>query len=214
MRTVVACIFVLLSSSVFADAFRNAGERFNIDPDLIRAVVTIESSNNPWALNINGAGCNDKSYPFLIRGKNIYCSSRENAVYILNFVANRPYLLSWPKSSPVKDQSRTWFSSKKQAMNYIIKHDVVHWVLEKKSIISTDIGYAQINWKYHRKNIRSVDALLNKNYSIFYAAALLRQLSNRHGPYKAIGYYHSMTNKKAQDSYRQRILKKYRELKH
>jgi soluble lytic murein transglycosylase-like protein len=66
-----------------------------------------------------------------------------------------------------------------------------------------DLGCMQVNHHYHGKNFDSVEAMLDPEANIRYAAKLLRQLNQRTGSWTAaVALYHaSPRNKKAQRRY-------------
>jgi soluble lytic murein transglycosylase-like protein len=49
----------LISSNVYAECFSEAGEKYKIDPLLLRAIAQVESSMNPQAINDNRNGSQD-----------------------------------------------------------------------------------------------------------------------------------------------------------
>lgn len=66
-----------------------------------------------------------------------------------------------------------------------------------------DLGCMQVNHYYHRKNFASLEAMLDPETNIQYAARFLRRLKQDHGNWTmAVALYHaSPRNKKAQRRY-------------
>lgn len=57
--TMIFALFTLLTSSAFADCFVKAGQRYGIEPELLKAIATVESGLNPKATNKNRDGSID-----------------------------------------------------------------------------------------------------------------------------------------------------------
>lgn len=54
-KIVFVLIFVFFSSSFsYADCFSSASERYSIPSDILKAIAFAESSNNPFAVNVEG----------------------------------------------------------------------------------------------------------------------------------------------------------------
>ncbi|MFN0192272.1 MAG: transglycosylase SLT domain-containing protein [Aestuariivirga sp.] len=76
-------------------------------------------------------------------------------------------------------------------------------IARKKGKKLIDLGCMQVNHYYHRKNFDSVEAMLDPEANIRYAAKLLKKLKQDNGSWTmAVALYHaSPRNKKAQRRY-------------
>lgn len=68
--------------------------------------------------------------------------------------------------------------------------------LRSAGTTNIDIGCMQINWKWHADQFPSLDAMLDPEQNVRYAAKFLSKLYRRHGSWeKAIRFYHSGTER-------------------
>ncbi len=207
-------VYLLLSLLSYpllaADIFDKYGQRYDIDPDLLRSIATTESNTHHWSLNINRESvvCQDKrgvvntlrriskNNVLLVAQNNRYKPLRWNCVY-----NKEPNLI------------HRWLPSVNAAKLFANKYNLKIIRISKKKVISTDIGLMQINWLWHKDEIKSINKLLNINFNVNYSAKLLQSLIKKHGLTKAIGFYHNQKSIKRQIRYRNTVLNHYQKLK-
>lgn len=198
-----------LPIAAWADVFATAATRYGLDPSLLRAIAEVESAHNPWALNINGISCQEKGDPFLVNGRWRFCDTRENAIAILLYASNNPWLLT--AEGPNNTQLRIFMPSNERAEHLAAHNRLQNTHIEKKNILSTDIGLMQINWRSHGDNIRDASKLFEPAYNVDYGARFLADLIRRNGREKAIGMYHTgeRGSPARQERYREMVLARY-----
>jgi hypothetical protein len=202
----------LCSQVCHADIFAQAGQSTGIDPNLLRAIALQESSNNPWALNLNGVSCNRTGDLFLVNAAWRRCDSLQSAVMILAHAAQNPWLISF--ETPNGFSLRIWASTKTHGERIVVDNRLHGARIEKKNIKSSDIGLMQINWRHHGKNIQDARLLFDPAYNVNYGARHLSKLLSRHNIATAVGMYHAGENGHAarQKRYSHQVLHKYAQL--
>ncbi len=211
MKT-IAILFIGLcisTSSIYASTLPEHTEhlinvfsnKHGTDKKILRRVIMLESSGNPWAFNVHGESFSPKS--------------KQRAIDSLYTINNNPWLvkIKTPHGNkraffPTKQNAYKFFrsmaSSKHFKFNLEIKCTVQQCKLEKHgdtalrklNVKSTDIGYAQINYLYHGydRDDRHWTEWFEPKINIDYAAQLLSKLKKKHGSWDlAVAYYHSRT---------------------
>lgn len=213
----IAILFFLLSTSAGAstDIFDIVGKEYNINPDVIRSIASVESKFNPWALNINGESAD--------------CTTKQEAIDGLNYVYQRPYLVivktgTYKNVLGVKselncvlhtnnkygDYERMWFNSKTSLDTFIDKYNILPIDTRKLNIESVDIGIMQINWYHHKNMVKDATKLFDPLYNVRYGTQYLKSLITQYGSiYIAIGKYHNKKNQSRQDAYREKIIEAF-----
>ena len=112
----------------------------------------------------------------------------------------------WPWTVSLNTQgSGVHFTNKIDAKQYLKQHF-------KKGISNIDVGCMQINVMYHKHNFDSIDAILDMNKNIEYAAKQIHGKYKRYNSWnKAVASYHSNNPIKGQQ-YLLRILNAKREI--
>lgn len=110
-------------------------------------------------------------------------------------------LRPWPWTVNMEGQS-VWFDTEAQAQLYVLRHF-------RAGARSFDVGCFQINYKWHGHAFTSIEQMFDPMINARYAARYLTQLFGAHGDWnKAVGAYHSKTQK-----YAQRYLSRYEDIR-
>lgn len=209
---VLACAPVMAQGESLARIYERVGAEYGVDPLLLQALARGESSENPYALNINR--------------EDAACRSRDEAIEALEHVVPRPWVVHLPADSvtdyvdidgPVHcalrglGHDRLWFSTRDEAVAFLEHNDLDGGPIYR-NVRSTDLGLIQVNWYYHGERVGHSLDLLNPVFNVRYAARFLSELVERHGIEQAIGRYHGASSAEARASYQQRVLRHYRDL--
>lgn len=208
-KLLLGLLLAVCADAIAADPFDKAAARHGVSADLLRAIAKVESAHNPWALNINGADCQDKGNPHFIRGQWLFCDSRSNSIAILLHASKNPWLLS--AKGPNGATLYIWAKHEDHAKSLAARNHLDVIKIKRKNVLSTDIGIMQVNWRAHGGNILDTSLLFNQEYNVDYGAKFLADLISRHGKEVAVGMYHTGENgsKNRQLRYRQAVSRHY-----
>lgn len=175
----ILMLFLLIFSPVALgqDLFVKMGQRYSVEPNVLRAISQIESSQHPWTLNVYGE-------PFFL-------TSKKETLHLLQRVHKNPYLL---KVTFNDNTTRRFAYPSRKAANRKLSElsDVKKSNIRHLNVDLTDIGIMQINWHYHHENVPGIERLLDPEYNIAYGAFYLSRLLKRYNGdlLKAIASYH------------------------
>lgn len=97
----------------------------------------------------------------------------------------------WPWTVNMEGKG-VWFDSEAQAQAYVFRRF-------REGARSFDVGCFQINYKWHGHAFASIEEMFDPIINARYAARYLSELFTAHGDWnKAVGAYHSKTQKHAQ----------------
>ncbi len=200
------------SAMVDPRLYQQVGAHHDIDPLLLQAIASVESRENPYALNVNH--------------EDLHCGSRRETEQALHYIVGRPWVIHLPRGSietyvdvepPISCalrghfHDRLWFSSEADATTFVDHHGLDS-APQHRNVQSTDIGLLQINWYYHGDQVSGALALLDPAYNLDYAARYLTRLVRKHGVDEAIGRYHGASSAARRADYQDRVLATYRGL--
>lgn len=172
------CI-ILLASATAAEAgediFAYMGQRYGVDPWLLKAVSWQESRWHPWTVNM--------------AGESFYFDSKKAAISMIEKSYRNPWLLVMTMKNGKID--RQLMSTEALAKRRGRSMDVKSFKIIQVPPGRFDVGLMQIHWHFHGKGVPSLSRLFDPDYNVAYGARFLSDLIREHGMSKAIGYYHS-----------------------
>lgn len=196
-----------------ASVYDIVGQRYNVDPNLLKAYAMVESHGKPWTLDINGEPA--------------ACTSRSRLVAGFDYVQTRPWMITVPTGYARSlyrlkgaancvfrgvGYDRLWFHTRESAIRFCKIRHLGSCQVQHKDVSSTDVGLMQINWAAHRSSIPNVAVLADPIYNVAFGATFLIKLAKRYGPWQALAYYHNGSSPQIFRAYRLKILKEYRHL--
>lgn len=111
----------------------------------------------------------------------------------------------WPWTLNVEGRGY-FFDSRLDAWQALTK-----WIEDGKHTI--DIGLMQVNWRYHEKRLGTPWQALDPYHNLHVGALILKECYTSEGNWWAsIGCYHAPNNARRADTYRHRVLSRYRRI--
>lgn len=194
------------SAADYSGLIKRSADKHNIDESILHRIITIESTGNPYAFNVDGESFSPKKKQVAIR-----------SLWSIN---NKPWMVKI-KTAP-KRYKRAFFPTKISAQRFFralssnntfnfnltlvcqIKkcsiEEIGQTMIRRLDVIYTDIGIAQINYYYHGVDLKETihwSEWFEPDTNIDYAAQLLAKLLKRFkgNTAKAVAYYHSGSKK-------------------
>ncbi|HVL01636.1 MAG TPA: lytic transglycosylase domain-containing protein [Dongiaceae bacterium] len=182
-----ALLTVPVTAALGGDLFDRTAARYELEPELLRAIAKVESNLYPWAININWESFRPESPYQAVR---LIRKVRQNPWLLRVDYADRSDRLFFPTGLAAQ-QALAGLRQRATLLDIPAPHQ---WEIRKLDVRSVDIGLMQINWKFHGEHFESMEDLFDPATNLDYAARFLRQLLKTHGDLEtAVAHYHSST---------------------
>lgn len=177
-RIVFGLIFALSTSLASAGGLANIAEEaafsYEVDPNLVLAVIEQETRQTPYAIGIAGE-------PFMFKNK-------QRALSLLYSLNTTPWLLVMRHQG---ERKRFLFKDKGAAQEYGASYPEWSTKIMRVKPIDVDVGAMQINLHYHAEQFASYEHMLDLRTNIFYGTKFLASLIKKHGLKRGVGRYNA-----------------------
>lgn len=214
LRAALIALICAVSSIATAADYRalidEVAAEHDVDPVLLRAVATVQSKGNPWAVNIDG-----ESFHF---------ASRDEALHSLKRINASPWMV---KHADAKGQvNRNLFGTEREATTYLqqladgtpslkVRTDSARSVkrgeirMRKLWTLNTSIGMTQVNYRFHARPEQTVQQWLEPRFNLAYTAALIADKRIIEGSDFAAAVAIHSTSKAARAHYTSQLARAY-----